>query len=485
MGTTESSQSSELGQTFHRQSPNVARLIHSENSRSPQMEYEFPIDGHLSHSHHRRGLGFSSSSSSSSHHHSTHENNNLTTNTTNNLHQDNIQTHNNKQSTDSVWLSFTSCFGCGSRHSHTPPSPMREKVHAIRIVRASNDLTPAVFDSHYNIITLEQLRECDQTGGNNNNDLINNSSNGQDNNNNTDGQNGNNHTSYSFNTITNSAQSGRTKKKKKRGNSSTSGGGDETVSSPTSTESMANHHIDDEAFPLVDHDCYSTTHEIPSHSKLTIPKRLSRFNFLSNYDDTSLLSFDRNLSTTNISSKWTIVRQRLPDILAMSETYRPRTVKAQIYFLRALMHYRELMSEQEMKFNEDDNTITNVVVDVCGRKRTIKLKRIPADQYVHVDIDDINFDIPTRQFIMAMSANHHRSFDNTPLAFITNIVLDVSKSKIVKEDQQQKRQRLEFKFVRSTFIVYVLFIGFMVILALISATSTVLKMKNFYEISKQ
>jgi hypothetical protein len=46
-------------------------------------------------------------------------------------------------------------------------NPLRDKVHAIRIVRASNDLTPAVFDSHYNIITLEQLRECDNSGGGN------------------------------------------------------------------------------------------------------------------------------------------------------------------------------------------------------------------------------------------------------------------------------------------------------------------------------
>ena len=46
-------------------------------------------------------------------------------------------------------------------------NPLRDKVHAIRIVRASNDLTPAVFDSHYNIITLEQLRECENNGSGN------------------------------------------------------------------------------------------------------------------------------------------------------------------------------------------------------------------------------------------------------------------------------------------------------------------------------
>jgi hypothetical protein len=52
-------------------------------------------------------------------------------------------------------------------------NPLRDKVHAIRIVRASNDLTPAVFDSHYNIITLEQLRECDNNGSGNLNSVPN------------------------------------------------------------------------------------------------------------------------------------------------------------------------------------------------------------------------------------------------------------------------------------------------------------------------
>lgn len=69
--------------------------------------------------------------------------------------------------TSSLWITLTSCFGCRTRNSNdASTNSLRDKVHAIRIVRASNDLTPAVFDSHYNIITLEQLRECDNNGSN-------------------------------------------------------------------------------------------------------------------------------------------------------------------------------------------------------------------------------------------------------------------------------------------------------------------------------
>ncbi|CAF4020740.1 unnamed protein product, partial [Rotaria sp. Silwood1] len=79
-------------------------------------------------------------------------------------HNDNFSSNikNSSNESSSLWLSLTSCFGCRKRESNSSTmNPLRDKVHAIRIVRASNDLTPAVFDSHYNIITLEQLRECE------------------------------------------------------------------------------------------------------------------------------------------------------------------------------------------------------------------------------------------------------------------------------------------------------------------------------------
>jgi hypothetical protein len=167
MGTAESSQSSELGgiggfndrSPFRRQSPNVARLIRSENSQ--KMEYEFPISdintSNLGHYHHSGGT---------SNHTIISGNNNRQIN-----HNDNILSSNKKISsneTSSLWLSLTTCFGCCTRDSNSSTmNPLRDKVHAIRIVRASNDLTPAVFDSHYNIITLEQLRECENNASGN------------------------------------------------------------------------------------------------------------------------------------------------------------------------------------------------------------------------------------------------------------------------------------------------------------------------------
>ena len=174
MGTAESSQSSEHGgiggfnghSSFRRQSPNVARLIRGENSQ--KMEYEFPISdvnsNNLGHYHHYGG-GTSN--------HMIISGNNTTRplshqqiNQNENLFSSTSKLPSNE--TSSLWFSLTSCFGCRTRDSHASAmNPLRDKVHAIRIVRASNDLTPAVFDSHYNIITLEQLRECENNGSGN------------------------------------------------------------------------------------------------------------------------------------------------------------------------------------------------------------------------------------------------------------------------------------------------------------------------------
>ncbi|UJR22932.1 hypothetical protein I4U23_025959 [Adineta vaga] len=169
MGTAESSQSPEIGglggfnapSSFRRQSPNVARLIHGENSQ--KMEYEFPIAdinttnlGHYRH-HNNSGGGTSNhtiiAGNKTSHlsHPQINHNDSFLSNTKMSSNE-----------TSSLWSSLTSCFACRTRDGTTSTmNPLRDKVHAIRIVRASNDLTPAVFDSHYNIITLEQLRECD------------------------------------------------------------------------------------------------------------------------------------------------------------------------------------------------------------------------------------------------------------------------------------------------------------------------------------
>ena len=169
MGTTESSQSPELGGvgdfagqfSFRRQSPNVARLVRGEHSQ--KMEYEFPISETNSATvvhHPSRHDGASNQTSvgdrhSRTSHHQFPHNDQLVAGTK----------LSSSEPPSRLWISLTSCFGCRTRNaSHSTLNPLRDKVHAIRIVRASNDLTPAVFDSHYNIITLEQLRECESTG---------------------------------------------------------------------------------------------------------------------------------------------------------------------------------------------------------------------------------------------------------------------------------------------------------------------------------
>lgn len=190
MGTAESTQSSELGaiagltnqSSFHQQSPNVARLIKSETSS--KMEYEFPISDvpsvHPSQQHNPASVPSNHSNLSSNNarfaQSTVQQNNPLNSPTTvnhtgsylNNADQRKHSKISPNQQTSNLWLSLTGCFGCRTRGSNDSSlNPLRDKVHAIRIVRASNDLTPAVFDSHYNIITLEQLRECDNNGSGN------------------------------------------------------------------------------------------------------------------------------------------------------------------------------------------------------------------------------------------------------------------------------------------------------------------------------
>ena len=179
MGTTESSQSPELGGvgdfagqfSFRRQSPNVARLVRGEHSQ--KMEYEFPISDSNSATvvHHQTRhdgtsnhatVGDRQSHSRTSHHQFPH-NDQLAAGI-----KLPASSSSSSEPPSRLWLSLTSCFGCRTRNaSHSTLNPLRDKVHAIRIVRASNDLTPAVFDSHYNIITLEQLRECESNGSGN------------------------------------------------------------------------------------------------------------------------------------------------------------------------------------------------------------------------------------------------------------------------------------------------------------------------------
>ena len=168
MGTAESSQSPELGgiggfnehSSFHRQSPNVARLIRGEHSQ--KMEYEFPISSNnLSHYQHHDTSNHTIITGNNNRYISPHQSIDPNDNLLNN-------SKNSSNESSGLWLSLTSCFGCRSRDANlSSMNPLRDKVHAIRIVRASNDLTPAVFDSHYNIITLEQLRECENNGSGN------------------------------------------------------------------------------------------------------------------------------------------------------------------------------------------------------------------------------------------------------------------------------------------------------------------------------
>ncbi|CAF4981629.1 unnamed protein product, partial [Rotaria socialis] len=105
-------------------------------------------------------------------------------------------------------------------------------------------------------------------------------------------------------------------------------------------------------------------------------------------------------------SKWTTVRRRLPDILALSPTYKPKSVRAQLFLLMALMN-RQSNELHQSSDNKSDFELAcapqSVIINIGGHNRLIHLKLIPPQQMIHVDVGDLTFSIPTRQFITAIS----------------------------------------------------------------------------------
>ncbi|CAF4031290.1 unnamed protein product [Rotaria sp. Silwood2] len=197
---------------------------------------------------------------------------------------------------------------------------------------------------------------------------------------------------------------------------------------------------------------------------------------------TTLSFYDNNLDEENqhIISKWTIVRQRLPDILALSDTYKPKSVRAQLILLVALMNKQtnELISEY-------NNTIShivpsNVIIDISGRSQLICLKRIPSQQMIHVDVNGLSFSIPTRQFILAVSRgdSNETAVRYCPLA-IRDMLIDLSKTKAIEERQQYRRAQFKMYVGKILFLLIFIFIIIMMLALILSVTDAMFKLDSF------
>lgn len=191
-------------------------------------------------------------------------------------------------------------------------------------------------------------------------------------------------------------------------------------------------------------------------------------------------------------SKWKIVQQRLPDILAMNENYKPMNLRGQLVLLMTMMNRQSSNNEDSIDHLTKSNNFidlaalwpTNVSIQYGDRTQSVSLKRIPSKQWILVDIDGLSFGIPTRQFLFAISndSSHNAVAKYCPPA-ISEMLIELSKIKIIDERKQFRRAQLKMRFVQSIFFLTFICIVLMVFVLIISVMDALNKMelKFIYE----
>jgi hypothetical protein len=142
---------------------------------------------------------------------------------------------------------------------------------------------------------------------------------------------------------------------------------------------------------------------------------------------------------------------------------------------------------QQLLSDDYNSTIShivpdNVIIDIAGRSRLIHLKRIPAEQVIHVDVDGLSFSIPTRQFILAISRGHAQdaAAKYCPPA-ISDMLIDISKRKMIDDRRQYKRAQFKMRIGQFIFLVVFIFIITMVLALTIGATNTLFQLDTYNE----
>jgi hypothetical protein len=163
-------------------------------------------------------------------------------------------------------------------------------------------------------------------------------------------------------------------------------------------------------------------------------------------------------------------------------------MRAQLVFLVALMNKQatDLANEsRQLNRYEYNNTLSHIVpssviIDISGRRRLICLKRIPPEQVIHVDVDNLSFSIPTRQFILAISRG---SAQQTAAKYcppaISDMLIDISKAKLIDDRRQYKRAQIKRRLGRVLFLVVFIFMITMVFALIIGATKTIFTFDSF------
>jgi hypothetical protein len=98
---------------------------------------------------------------------------------------------------------------------------------------------------------------------------------------------------------------------------------------------------------------------------------------------------------------------------------------------------------------------------------------------IHVDLDDLSFSIPTRQFVIAISHGYsrERAAKYCPPA-ISDMLITLSKTKLVDDRKQYKRALFKMRIGQALFFSIFIFIIGMILALVISSTSTLLKLNS-------
>jgi hypothetical protein len=122
---------------------------------------------------------------------------------------------------------------------------------------------------------------------------------------------------------------------------------------------------------------------------------------------------------------------------------------------------------------------SNVIINIDGRRRIIYLKRIPPDQMIHVEVDQLSFSIPTRQFIVAISrGNVHQTAAKYCPPALSDLLINLSQTKVVDDSKQYKRALFKMRFGQMLFFIVRIFISGMMLVLIVSTGNTLFKFNS-------
>jgi hypothetical protein len=154
-------------------------------------------------------------------------------------------------------------------------------------------------------------------------------------------------------------------------------------------------------------------------------------------------------------------------------------MQTQLILLVGMMR-RQAKELNKLNTNDHLSCIpSNVIINIDGRRRIIYLKRIPPDQMIHVEVDQLSFSIPTRQFIVAISrGNVHQTAAKYCPPALSDLLINLSQTKVVDDSKQYKRALFKMRFGQILFFIVRIFISGMMLVLIVSTGNTLFKFNS-------